>query len=318
MEKRFRLPQRLILCVVVMGSISGTALVHAAEKDGSIQLESRLGKILRARPTGADTAQLETDLKKAQNALVGAPDSIEAIIWVGRRLGYLWRMNEAIEVYSEGLKKHPTSAALYRHRGHRYISVRKLDLAIADLQKAVELSRDTVDVVEEDGQPNRLNVPLTTLKYNIFYHLGVAHYLKGDFIQAVKVFRQAKPHVRVFDDNRVAIMDWMYMSLRRMDRHAAAKSEIIGIHEGMSVIENTSYYRRLRMYAGAIAPDQLVPSDASELERATLLYGLGNWHRCNGDVDKAKAIFEKIVSGAHWPAFAYLAAEGDLVSMNGQ
>lgn len=316
-DKRYHLMGTMGVCAVVLGAAGGATSVRAASGDGAVQLESRLGRVLRARPDGADTAQGESDLKQAQRVLADDPDNVDAIIWVGRRLGYLWRMNEAIEVYTEGLKKHPTSAALYRHRGHRYISVRKFEKAIADLEKAVELTRDAVDVVEEDGQPNRLNVPLTTLKYNIFYHLGVARYLHGDFAQAVEAFRQAKHHVRVFDDNRVAVMDWMYMSLRRMGRHTASQSEIIDAAEGMSVIENVSYYRRLRLYAGTIAPGELVPSDANELDRTTLLYGLGNWYRCNGDTDKAKSIFEQIVGGSYWPAFAYIAAEVDLAEMQG-
>ncbi len=303
---------------VILSLVCGTMATLAGDGDKTPQAVSLLGKPLLASPQGADLAKLEADLAAARAALAANPDSEEAAIWVGRRLGYLWRMNEAIAAFSQGIKKHPASAALYRHRGHRYISVRQFDRAIADLEKAAELMRHAVDVVEKDGQPNRLNVPLTTLKYNIYYHLGVARYLKGDFQVAVKVFREAQKHVRVVDDNRIAIKDWMYMSLRRLGHHSAAKSELIGVDEGMSVIENGAYYRRLRMYAGAITPERLIPEDASELDRTTMLYGLGNWYRCRGEAEKAKSIFERIVGGSYWPAFAYIAAEVDLAGLKGK
>ncbi len=309
---------RLVACLAAILSLTSGGMTSAADNAGKTpEVVSLLGKPLFASPMGIDTAKYEADLKAARAELAQHPDSVEAVIWVGRRLGYLWRMKEAIAVFSEGIKKHPQSAALYRHRGHRYISVRQFDRAIADLEKAAELMRDAADVMEEDGQPNRVKAPLTTLKYNIYYHLGVARYLDGDFAGAVKAFREAKKHVRVFDDNRIALTDWTYMSLRRIGRLPAAKSELIDVEQGMTVIENEAYYRRLRMYAGAIPPEQLVPDDASELDRATLLYGLGNWYRCEGHVAKAKLTFRKIVGGSQWPAFGYIAAEVDLAGMKG-
>ena len=69
--------------------------------------------------------KLEADLEAAREELVRDPDDPAKIVWVGRRLGYLWRMNDAIAVYTEGIAKHPSYAPLYRHRGHRYISVRR-------------------------------------------------------------------------------------------------------------------------------------------------------------------------------------------------
>lgn len=303
---------------VLLSLTCGGMTSVAGDVSKTPEARSLLGKPLFASPVGVDTAKYEADLKTARAELAQHPDSEEALIWVGRRLGYLWRMKEAINVYSEGIKQHPQSAALYRHRGHRYISVRRFDLAIADLEKAAGLMRDAVDVMEEDGQPNRVKAPLTTLKYNIYYHLGVARYLNGDFAGAVQSFREAKNHVRVFDDNRVALTDWIYMSLRRMGRHSAAKSELIDMGQGMSVIENGAYYRRLLMYTGALSPEQLVPDDASELDRATLRYGLANWYRVQGDAAKAKPILKKVVSGSQWPAFGYIAAEVDLAGMKGR
>src|SRR4029078_11810488 len=97
-----------------------------------------------------------------------------------RGIAYLARSRDAIETFSEGIEKHPDDARLYRHRGHRYITVREFPKAIEDLTKAAQLRSGKPVQVEPDGQPNARNIPTSTLQSNIYYHLGLAHYLSGD------------------------------------------------------------------------------------------------------------------------------------------
>ena len=59
----------------------------------------------------------------------------------------------------------------------------RVDLRLSDnpaFQKAIELVAGNVDQIEPDGLPNKNNIPLTTLHGNIWYHLGLAYYLKND------------------------------------------------------------------------------------------------------------------------------------------
>ena len=135
-------------------------------------------------PPAASKARLEADLAKAQAAYDKDPSSLDATVWLGRRLAYLGRFRDSIDVYTKGLKQHPKSAELYRHRGHRYVTVREFDKAIADLDKAAALIKGTPDVVEQDGAPNAKNIPRSTLQSNIWYHLALAHYLKADYEKA--------------------------------------------------------------------------------------------------------------------------------------
>ena len=80
----------------------------------------------------------------------------------------------------------------------------------------------------------------------------------------------------------------------------------------MNIIENHAYHRRLLMYKGEITPDQLLDVEtASDLDLATLGYGLGNWHLYNGDREKADAIFRRVTSSPYWPAFGFIAAEAE-------
>jgi len=97
------------------------------------------------------TSQMEARLNEARLRYEAEPNNPEATIWLGRRLAYLGRFVDAIEVYSAGIKKFPRDARLYRHRGHRYLTLRQLDLAIADLQKAASLIKGLPDEVEPDG-----------------------------------------------------------------------------------------------------------------------------------------------------------------------
>jgi tetratricopeptide (TPR) repeat protein len=155
------------------------------------------------------------------------------------------------------MAQHPDDARLYRHRGHRYITVRRFDDAIADLSRAADLVRGTPDEIEEDGAPNEYNIPTSRLQSNIFYHLALAHYLKGDFESALPVWRECMT-VSTNDDMMVATSDWLYMTLRRLGRDAEAEQVLEPINSSQRILENTAYHRRLLMYRGEIPPDSLL------------------------------------------------------------
>jgi len=284
--------------------------------DPGFQTTSLLGRRLYARSEGDDLNKHEAQLAGAEARLDESPGDPEGMVWVGRRLGYLWRMREAIEVFSQGIEVHPEYAPLYRHRGHRHISLREFETAITDLEKAVLLMEGGPDAIEQDGMPNERNIPLTTTGFNVWYHLALARYLTGDFEGALDGYRKTMEYTRGVDDNVVAVSDWMYMTLRRMGRDDEAAAVLERIAPVMEIIENDAYHRRLLMYRGEIEPGELLNlEDATELDIATLGYGLGNWYLCNGDEARASEVFERVVSGPYWPAFGFIAAEADLAGL---
>lgn len=243
------------------------------------------------------------EIAKAQEKLAPDPNNVELIIALGRAQANAWRYNDAIETYTRGVKIAPENAILYRHRGHRYISTRKFDKAVADLKRASELKRDDFD---------------------IWYHLGLAHYLKGEFAKAAAAYEScyavaeknraaAEANKEGRDDSLVAISDWLYMTYRRMNRSADASRILEKIAPQMLVKENKSYYDRLLFYKGLRKEEELVNVEkATDLEIATVGYGVGNWHLYNGNRAKAEEYFRKIVSGKYWPAFGFIAAEVEL------
>ena len=66
-------------------------------------------------------------------------NNADSIIWLGRRTAYLGRLREAAAIFSMGIERHPNDPRMYRHRGHRFISLRLFDQAVDDLEKAAEL-----------------------------------------------------------------------------------------------------------------------------------------------------------------------------------
>jgi len=244
--------------------------------------------------------------------------SEENYIWLGRRTAYLTRYHEAIRIFSEGIEKFPNSFRLYRHRGHRYISQRKFDLAIADFNKAAELMKDAPVEIEPDGQPNKLNKPLSNTQFNVWYHLGLAHYLKGEFDAAEKAYLECLK-VSDNDDLVTATADWLYMTYRRNGKDDEARKLLDKISREMNIIENDSYFKRLLLYKGALPVDSVLnvsPTNADvDLALATQGYGVGNWYLYNRDTLKAKGIFQKVVAGKHFSAFGFIAAEADLARM---
>ena len=87
------------------------------------------------------------------------------------------------------------------------------------------------DEPEPDSDPSR--PPSTTLQFSVFYHLGLAHYLKGDFAAAEKAYRRCLERARGSDDRLVSATDWLYMTLRRQGRAEEAARLLEPIHAGL-------------------------------------------------------------------------------------
>ncbi len=298
----------LVLTVVVLGIQDGR----------KPEATSLLGKPLFAPEPAAETrVRLENDLAAAEKALRESPGSADAAIWVGRRTAYLGRYRNAIAAFSAAIDRHPADPRLYRHRGHRYISVREFDNAIRDLSKGASLVAGRPDEVEPDGQPNARNIPTSTLNTNIYYHLGLAHYLKGDFASAADAYRLCMEQSKN-PDMQVATAHWQYMTLRRLGREQEAAKVLEPITVDMPVIENGSYHKLLLMYKGQNEAEALLAaSKAAALDAVTIGYGVANWHFYNGRPDVARQILTTIVEqhASQWAGFGYIASEADLARM---
>lgn len=273
---------------------------------------SLLGKSLFSPPVAdAAKARMEADLTAARAAWDKDRSNADAQIWVGRRTAYLGRFRESVAIYTDGITRHPADARFLRHRGHRYITLREFDRAIADLEKAAAFVKGKPDEVEPDGQPNARNIPTSTLHSNIWYHLALAYYLKGDYERAIPAWRTTRD-VGKNPDNLVSASHWLYTSLRRAGRAAEAAEVLKPIRADLEVIENTSYYSLLQLYKGERTADDILKATPEGAAGSAVRYGVSAWHFYNGRAADARRMWEAMVAGPDWPSFGFIAAEAEL------
>jgi tetratricopeptide (TPR) repeat protein len=291
--------------LTVVGSSCATVRAPASGQ----QATSLRGTPLFAPPLAADARdRLQAQLGEAYAAWQQAPGDADAIIWLGRRHAYLGQYQDAIDVFSEGIRLHPRDARLYRHRGHRFITTRQFRRAIADLERAAALAAQAPDQVEPDGQPNARNVPTSTLHSNIWYHLALARYLTGRDAAAAEAWTKARDAVDN-PDNLVAATAWLYITLRRSGRDDEALAALAPIRADLAVIENGSYHALLLLHKGERTLEQVLGAEGGTPAGSAVRYGVGAWHALNGRDREARAIWTAILDGPDWPSFGYIAAE---------
>ena len=274
---------------------------------------SLLGDTLRPAPLPPEArARLERQLADARAAAEAEPGSADAAIWLGRRTAYLGRYNEAIGIFTAAIERHPRDARLYRHRGHRFITTRRFALAERDLEQAAALVAGLPDEIEPDGLPNARNIPTSTLQSNIWYHLGLARHVQGDYPGALEAYRRCMA-VSNNPDMMVATTYWLYLTLRRLGRHEEARAALAPVTRDLEIIENDSYRRLLLVFKGELPADSVrgAGGDAA-LEDATTGYGIGAWHLAEGRTSEAVNAFQRVLVGGNWPSFGYVAAEAEL------
>ena len=292
---------------------------HGVEQAGrelplGVEAISLLGDSLRRLPLADDTRQrYERQLAAARAAWERHPENSDSLVWYGRRLGYLGRFRDAIDVFSRGLEQHPNDPWMLRHLGHRYISVRAFDSAVADLERAARRTAGQVDIVEPDGQPNESNIPIGTLHSNIRYHLGLAYYLLGRWDDALRVYR-AELAGPVNDDRRVSVTHWAYLALCRQGRSADAAALLRPVRRDMRVIENHAYHRLALLYKGELPVDSLLAGGrvGAAVTDVSTAYGVATWLRCHDRRAEASRLYRDILATGQWGAFGYIAAEAEL------
>jgi len=276
-------------CRLLIASLTALALAASAvaRVQGKPEVVTPAGARFYAQPDEKNV------VAEAENKLAADPKNIELVIALGRAQAAVWRYRDAIETYTRGIALDPSNAMLYRHRGHRYISTRQFDRAVADMERAVKLN-------DKD--------------FDIWYHLGLSYYLTGKFDKAAEAYERAYA-VSEKDDSRIAASDWLYMTYRRAGRKEDAARALDRVKPDMKVEENKSYFDRLMLYKGLKKESDIINDKLTDLELATVGYGIANWYLYNGDKARARELFQKIVSGKYWPAFGFIAAETELARM---
>ncbi len=261
-------------------------------------------------PEDPRRAQDEAELRAAEQRLAADPASEDAAVWVGRRLGYLGRYEEAIEAFTRGLEVHPDSAWLLRFRGHRWITLRRFDDAATDLERARVLAEQVPDEVEPDGRPNAAGVPIGTLRSNIAYHLGLALLLRGDAQRAADVYLESLPLALTNDDRHVSHVFWTWIALQQLGRGDEAAQLLEPISPSMRVLENEDYLAALLHLRGDITREELLHGfESGTTAFATRAHAAARKAAFEGDAEAARELYSRVVVAGPMAAFSCIAAE---------
>lgn len=219
------------------------------------------------------------------------------------------RFLDAVDLYTRGLEAHPDSFKLRRHRGHRYINLRELDKAIVDLEEAVALIGDAhTDVLEynSDGEPS------ATYEHWTYYHIGLYHYLNGNWEEAAAAYQKC---VDTATANPVLVgaTDWLYNAYQKGGMAEAAAAVIAAIPADLDTNREHPYFKRVMVYKGEWDAFDYVDIDKPGTQWTagdiTVGYGIANWFRFNGDEEAAEAIHRKILETPYWNAWAYVVTD---------
>jgi len=249
------------------------------------------------RYDGPELAKQEVVLTELQVAYQADPGDLAKLLAYGRQLATMWRYNDAIALYTQGMTTHPTAWELYRFRGHRYISTRRFALGEIDLVKARQLGGDNFDIL---------------------YHLGLARWLLGDFEGAVEPY-QACYAVTGEAEHQVAIVYWLYLTLLRTGRNEEAAA-LLAKPYSLDVGENIHYHKLLQVFGGGFAEADLIAerpvgAEAGDAWDGTIGFGLAAWHLINGRTARAVELLRRILASRHWSAFGFIAAEAEMARM---
>lgn len=263
----------------------------------------------------AKLRQLEEDYLTSLREYTEDPNEPERIIWLERRTGILGRFMEAVTIYSQGIENFPTDPRFPRYRGHRFAILRRLDLAIRDLERAAELVEGRPDEPEfyASGGPSEDKLGVSSFNWNVWYHLGFAYFAAGRFGDSVRAYRRC---MEAGDnlESVVATSHWLYMALLRHGDPSGAAELLEGIEPGLELVEVGDYYETLLMYKGEATPEALLAKARSEgpVRFITRGQAVGNLYMSRGETGRASEVFREILGTGEWSAGVHLIAESEL------
>jgi len=243
------------------------------------------------------------------------PEEPENLLWLGRRTGILGRFREAVALYSLGVQKFPVDPRFYRFRGHRFALLRRIDLAVADLEKAARLIRGRHDEPElyASGGPSKDKLGVSSFHWNVWYHLGFVYFAAGSLEKAAEAYREC---MKVSDNREsvIATTHWLYMVLKRIGRDDEAAELLETIETRRQVVEVGDYYETLLMYKGETSPEALLEKARSEgsIRFLTRGHAIGNFYLSGGETERAIRVFREVLSTGQWTSGVYLLSEVEL------
>lgn len=239
--------------------------------------------------------QYDKAIAAFDEAIALDPTNAEFPLGKCRALAAASRHKDAIAACDASLRLRPDNAEALRDRGHYYLNLGQVDAGLADLTRAATHAKTD---------------------RGVYYHLGVAHYLQGDFARAADAFQSCLDNSKGTDT--VECNAWLYPSLVRANRTDRAAAVLAGVHEDPAVTGHPSWYLdRLLLFKGVRTEEQVAANLDAEgaLSKSSIGYSLGLWHLLNGRTARAREYFEKAVATNFTPAWGYRCSEAELARL---
>jgi len=116
----------------------------------------------------------------------------------------------------------------------------------------------------------------------------------------------------------VATANWLYLTLRKLNKLKEAATLLATVNDKMEIIENNDYREILMLYKKETVitdPVQFLQKEKQGLGLTSFGYGLGNYLLLKGKPDMARKIFQLIIESNQWSSFGFIAAEAELARM---
>lgn len=294
---------RSFLVILLLGLLS----MDTGAQQGPDVAKTLLGQPLKAPDwSPAVRDKLNGDLAIARAVFDVAPDREDSHIWLGRRLGYLGRYAEAIEVFTAGIARFPDSFKLHRFRGRHRARNRDFAGAIADYRDGLRKMQGHADSFEPDGLPNALGLTISTYRSNMHYYLGQTSFATGDYRQMIaELDRSAESSIAVApEDHRVARVFWKVIAHWKLHERAEAEALLASVPAELDLLENDNYHQAVKVLKGDISPP-VAETTGDSLSR----FALGMRLDFDGRTDESTRVLSELVADnalGYWPAEAEL------------
>lgn len=239
----------------------------------------------------------------------------------------------SIETFTAGIEAYPRDARLYRHRGHRFMNVRRLREAKADFLSALEFLPDfpyayetaKVQVVPQleqillhgaapDSQPDvgalkQRGAYFASLAFKIHYHLGLTQHILGEDEAAAASFELALTHSETVD-LQSATLNWLVVVHSVLGNDTRVEQLLRELNFEQAAGVNGAYQEMLKVYKGLMSIDDLLTASQTDSRiLATSGYGVALLLETRGEVAEARSLLERVVAEGDRHAFGTVAAE---------
>jgi hypothetical protein len=252
-------------------------------------------------------------------------------VWLARVDGFLYNWKNAMHLLDEGMEHFPDSFRVPRHIGHRLIGLRSVENASTWL----ELAREHVQ-----GQPATAEffpiearviplVPKSSSQFNIYYHLGLSHFLAGNYEAAASVYEEgfhwAFSEYDDGDDAFIAMNYWLVNTYQRIGTsealQASAKllANVSSVKSDYRIVEKLGwgYWYGLLLWKGDMSPKEVLQMATTKpgVELDTYGYAVAQYLFVQDDEEERRQARQLMVilrADPQWSAFGYIGAEYDL------